>query len=140
MDTHIRIAGMIHLVLGLIGVLSGVLSLGVFLLVGGLGAAASIPDRLSDAVAVVGVLGMIGLMVGAAIACLGLPELIAGYGLLKRRPWAPAVALLVSFFQLFAFPVGTAIAAYTGWVLLSEEGQSAYRLGDYGRGRLSGGR
>ncbi len=138
MDAHIRIAGIIHLVLGLISVLSGVLSLGVFLLVVGLGEAASISDRPGLAAAVIGVVGGIGLLLLVALTCLGVPELVAGYGLLKRRPWAPAVALLASFFQLFAFPIGTAIAAYTGWVLLSEEGQDAYRLGDCGR--LPGGR
>lgn len=136
MNSHISIVGVVHLVLGLLGMFAGAAIFLGFFFLGGLGAAGALENGIGEAFAAFGVLGTIGLIVGGVAVCLSLPETIAGYGLLKRRPWAPMVALIVSFFQLFSFPIGTAIAAYTGWTLLSAEGQEAYKLGHHAYGRL----
>lgn len=50
-----------------------------------------------------------------------LPGLLAGIGLLKRKSWARILALVVGFFSLFSFPLGTALAIYTFWVLLQDD-------------------
>jgi hypothetical protein len=51
------------------------------------------------------------------MAALGLPGLLAGYGLLTRKPWARVLAIVVGILNLVNFPVGTAIGLYTLWVL-----------------------
>lgn len=43
--------------------------------------------------------------------------LIAGIGLLNRRPWGRVVAIIVAILTLVKFPFGTALGIYTLWVL-----------------------
>jgi hypothetical protein len=136
MDKHINLAGIVHLFLGGLGLLVGAAVLIAFVVFGGVGAAAAISDGAANAIATLGVMGMIGVAVGAFVAVLSLPQMLAGYGLLKRKAWAPMVALVVSAFHLLNAPFGTALALYTGWALLSRDGQDAYRLSSRRFGRL----
>jgi len=46
------------------------------------------------------------------------PGIIAGIGLLNRRPWARILALLMAILDLMVVPIGTAIGIYTIWVLV----------------------
>jgi hypothetical protein len=62
-------------------------------------------------------LGLVGTAVGVLMAALALPGLLAGYGLLTRKPWARALALVVGILSLVNFPLGTVIGAYTLWAL-----------------------
>lgn len=43
--------------------------------------------------------------------------LIAGYGLLNRRPWGRIVAIIAAILMLIKVPFGTALGIYTLWVL-----------------------
>jgi hypothetical protein len=43
--------------------------------------------------------------------------LIAGYGLLNRRPWGRIVAIIAAILALLKFPIGTALGIYTLWVM-----------------------
>jgi len=63
------------------------------------------------------ILSLVGTSVGLLMAALGLPGLFAGYGLLKRKPWARVLAIVVGILSLLNFPLGTAIGIYTLWVL-----------------------
>jgi hypothetical protein len=45
--------------------------------------------------------------------------LIAGYGLLNRRPWGRVVAIIAGVLALIKFPIGMALGIYTLWVLAS---------------------
>jgi hypothetical protein len=47
--------------------------------------------------------------------------LIAGWGLLERKPWARTLAIVLGCFSLFDVPFGTALGVYTLWVLLPAE-------------------
>ncbi len=64
------------------------------------------------------ILSIIGTWVALFMAVLALPGLIAGYGLLKRRMWGRVLAIVVAFFGLINFPIGTAISVYALFVLL----------------------
>lgn len=69
--------------------------------------------------------------VGAAIACflilVSLPGMLAGIGLLKVRPWARIVAIIVGVLHILSFPLGTAMGVYTLWVLLNAETETLFR-------------
>jgi hypothetical protein len=52
----------------------------------------------------------------ATIFAAGL-ALVAGYGLLNRRPWGRIVAIIAAVLALIKFPLGTALGIYTLWVL-----------------------
>lgn len=67
------------------------------------------------------ILSTVGISGAAFFAVLALPGLIAGYGLLTRRPWARILSLVVAVLGLANFPVGTAIGIYAFWVLLQTE-------------------
>ena len=69
----------------------------------------------------------------ALVACgaIAVPGLAAGFGLLYRQPWARALAMCVAVLDLLLFPVGTAIGAYSLWVLTKPEWFSATHESKY---------
>jgi len=50
----------------------------------------------------------------------------AGWGLLRREPWARMLTIVLSFLALFHFPLGTALGIYSLWVLLSTQSEREY--------------
>ena len=107
MDQHVPILGWLYVVGHAIFLVIGAF---VFLLLVGLAPV----TRETEAI---WVLTLVGTTVGLLMAALGLPGVIAGYGLLKRKPWARILAIVVGILNLINFPVGTAIGLYTLWVL-----------------------
>jgi hypothetical protein len=53
-----------------------------------------------------------------------LPSFIAGYALLKRKPWAKVAAIIGAIFASMFFPFG--VCVYTFWFLFSDVGKSLY--------------
>ncbi len=51
---------------------------------------------------------------------------LAGWGLMRREPWARMLALVLAFIALFNIPFGTAIGVYTLWVLLPAQSEQDY--------------
>jgi hypothetical protein len=105
---HVNILGWL-LILG--NAVFLVIGLFVFTLLTGL--ATTVPDPQARAI-----LPLVGTTVGLLLSLLSLPGLVAGYGLLARKPWARVLAIVVSVLGLLNFPVGTAIGLYALWVLL----------------------
>jgi hypothetical protein len=59
-------------------------------------------------------------ILAAGGACVGL-------GLMQRAPWARTAAIVLGVLALFHPPFGTALGAYSLWVLLSDESGEEYR-------------
>lgn len=57
---------------------------------------------------------------------LAIPPIIAGYALLKRRPWAKIAGIVGGAVGVMNFPLGWALAAYTFWFLFSDVGRQIY--------------
>ena len=57
---------------------------------------------------------------------LAIPPIIAGYALLKRRPWARNAGIVGGAVGVMNFPLGWALAAYTFWFLFSDVGRQIY--------------
>ena len=110
---HVMILGWLHII-GSIFFLA--IAAFVFLLLTGIGVASG--D--SEAVAI---LSVVGTAVGAFLAILALPGIIAGIGLLARKGWGRILAIVVGILNLVNFPIGTVVGLYTLWVLLQD---SAY--------------
>jgi hypothetical protein len=51
---------------------------------------------------------------------------MAGWGLLKREPWARILTLVLAFLALVNIPFGTALGVYTLWVLLPGTAEQDY--------------
>ena len=129
MREHIKILGILNIVLGSLSALGGLVA---FLIVGGVAGAigASAPwSHSSDAVVAAPIIAVIGFTIAAFLVCLGLPAIIGGWGLLHYRPWARILVIVLSVFHLFHVPFGTAVGIYGLWVLLGDEGQRAFNTG-----------
>ncbi|MBV7331516.1 hypothetical protein KFU94_25430 [Chloroflexi bacterium TSY] len=107
---HVMILGWLYIVANAIFLVIGAF---VFLLLTGIGIAAGDPEAVA-------VLGVIGTSVGMLLALLGLPGMIAGYGLLTQKAWGRVLALIVGIIGLVNIPIGTIIGLYAVWVLMQE--------------------
>ena len=107
LQQHIAILGWLYVVGHAIFLAIGAF---VFLLLIGLAPVTGEPEPMW-------VLTLVGTTVGLLMAALGLPGLLAGWGLLTRKPWARVLTIVVGILGLINFPVGTAIGIYTLWVL-----------------------
>lgn len=110
-EQHVRILGWLNIGLSLFSLAVGVF---VVVIVAGAGALAGDPDALV-------ITSLVALFIGGLMLVLSLPGLLAGYGLLKRKQWGRIVALIIGILNLMNFPFGTAIGAYSLWVLLPQE-------------------
>lgn len=111
MDQHVRIVAIIYIIMGALGVLAG---LALFAVIFGIGAASGEADAAW-------ITGTVGIFVGGLVLIVSLPSILAGFGLQKRREWARILTIILSVINLFGFPIGTAIGAYSLWVLLNDQ-------------------
>jgi hypothetical protein len=117
MATHIKVLGWLHIIFGAFGLFAALAVFGGTML-GGL---------FSGSVSGMIGMGLIGSFAAVLVALLAIPGLIAGYGLLKLRPWARILTIVLAIFELIHFPFGTALGVYSLWVLLSSEGAAQFR-------------
>jgi hypothetical protein len=106
---QMKVLGWLHLLANSMFLLLGLLG---YLFLSEIGAALG-NSILIDLLNVIGIAGL------ALFAILAVPGLIAGIGLVTERSWARLLALAVSVLNLVNFPLGTAVAIYTFWVLAS---------------------
>lgn len=111
LDQHVTVLGWLHIIGNLFFLVIGGF---IFMLLGGIGAVSG------DAQAVA-VLSIVGLSVAGLLAILGLPGIVAGFGLLAHKSWARYLAIVLGILNLLNFPIGTVIGAYTVWVLMQEK-------------------
>jgi hypothetical protein len=124
MANHVKILGILHIIFSALGI---VIAVGMLILFGGLAGVVGTTDQSEDAVVGVGVLGAIGAIVFTVILVLSLPGLIAGIGLVKFRPWARILGIVISALDLISVPFGTALGIYGLWVLLSNETEALFQ-------------
>jgi hypothetical protein len=111
MRQHIDTVAWINIASGALGVLMALLVGGI---IGGVG-------LFTGDAASAGILALIAAFVAVLFGLLSVPALVGGWGLLRRKPWARMLVLIVSFLSLPGFPIGTLIGAYSIWVLMSDE-------------------
>jgi len=107
MNGHAKLVALLHLVLSAMNLFAAAL---IFLLLSGAG-------WLSHDVHAMHFLTAFGGAIAAFLMVLALPGFIGGVGLLMGQSWARMVLLVLGFFELFHFPLGTALGAYTLWAL-----------------------
>jgi hypothetical protein len=122
MAQHVKILGVLHIVLGGLGVLGAVTALLIF---GGVSALVA-ADHSSDSLMAIPILGVVGGFVFIVVMALSLPGLIIGIGLLQFRPWARVGGIVLSAFDLLGFPFHTALGIYGLWVLLNRQTEQMF--------------
>jgi len=108
MQQHVTILGWLYIIGHVFFIVIGGF---VFVLMTSIGFFIRDPEALP-------ILSIVGTWTALFLAVLALPGLIAGYGLLKRKMWGRVLAIIVAFFGLINFPIGTAIGVYALFVLL----------------------
>jgi hypothetical protein len=63
---------------------------------------------------------------GILLGIFGVVHLVLAWGLFERQPWARVLGIVIGFLALLRFPLGTALGAYTLWVLLPATSASEY--------------
>jgi len=110
MEKHIKVIGVLWIVLGGLGFLwaffISALMIGV----------SFIPDMEAPFL-----LRGIGFWVGLVIFMMSLPEILAGIFLMRKREWARVFTLVLAFLALLNFPLGTALGIYTIVILFKSE-------------------
>jgi hypothetical protein len=108
LETHVKIVGILYVVIGGLGAIVGLLYFGVF------GAPALGAEYFP-------MLGIATLSVMIAMLALALPMIVIGTGLLRFQPWARWAGTILSVFSLLHFPLGTVTGVYALSVLLSPD-------------------
>ena len=120
MRDHVRILAYLHIVFGGLGTIAAVVVLFVFGGIAGIVGASNPGDPQAWHVAMP-ILGVVGLVISGFVLLLSLPGVITGFGLLKFRPWARMLGIVLSALNLPGVPIGTALGVYGLWVLLQPE-------------------
>ena len=122
MEAHVKILGILYIVIGALGVGASLVVLGIF---GGIAGV----SRFGGHSEIAPVMGFIGMTVMLVILAISAPSIIAGVGLLKFQPWARILTLILSALHLFSIPIGTALGVYGLWVLLNRDTEPLFRRG-----------
>ncbi len=121
MQQHVKILAILHIVLGGLGVLAGLMALLFFNVIAHFVGFDEEVGYLAG-----GIAAWIGFAVLAVVLVISLPGLIAGIGLLSYAPWARILMIVISVLELPAFPLHTTLGIYGLWVLLSPEGTALF--------------
>lgn len=116
LDSHITIVGALYLASSILGIL---LALGLSMAIIGGGLISGEEEAITAT-------SIVGCCLGGALLAFSLPGLLGGIFLMKRRRWARILILVLGFLSLLAIPLGTALGAYTIWVLLKPEADEAF--------------
>jgi len=125
MEQHVKVLAILNIVLGILGVITAVCALALF---GGIAMLVG-ADGDADAPMVMAILGSIGVLAFAVVAVLSVPCIVAGYGLLHHRSWAPIMTIILSAINLTNVPFGTALGVYGLWVVLNKDTKPMFQQG-----------
>lgn len=117
MAKHVRILGILYIIFGVLGMLSGVI-IYVILTTSG---------TLSGDMEAMMILEIVGIALGGFLLLISLPGIIGGLGLLKHQQWAKILVLVIGILNLLNFPFGTALGVYTIWVLMNNQTDKVFK-------------
>ena len=115
MEKHITFVGALQIGYNSFGILA---AMAVFLFVVGGGLVGGL---ISDEEIVIPITFFVGTVISLWLVVISVPGIIGGIGVLRRQSWARYRVLVLSVLDLFSFPIGTAIGAYSIWVLVQDE-------------------
>ena len=118
METHVKVLAILHVVF------SSLLIALAFIILIATGAVTSIVGTAADpadAQLAIPFIRLGGLAAAFFFLALGVPGLVVGIGLLKLRPWARILGIVISALDLTHVPFGTALGIYGLWVLFNRE-------------------
>lgn len=118
MEKHINIVAALQIGLSIFNLLVAFLIFTVLKVVGGF-----VDDANGSTI-----LSLIADILAFVFIIISIPGILAGMGLYKKKEWARILALILSVFEIFSFPFGTAIGIYSIWALVQPESVSLFNL------------
>ncbi len=124
MHDHVRILGVLYIICGGLGLLVALLVV-VFGL-GALGLAGAAAHEDPEAVIAIPIIDAVGALLVGVIAVSSACGIAAGVDVMKYRPWARILTIVLSAMNLPSVPLGTALGIYGLWVLLNKQTESLF--------------
>jgi hypothetical protein len=124
MEKHVTLVGALHIgycALQIVLALTGIVLVVGAGLIGGL---------ISEEGIVLTITSIVGAIIFLWILLVSLPSIVGGVALLRYKPWGRYLVLVLSVLALFNIPLGTAIGAYSIWVLLQDETTELFTSSD----------
>jgi len=139
---HNKVIGIMHLIYGGFFTLVALMMLLFFGFLGSVFTAAAAGDPNAPPVAFIwAIMGFVFVL----YFVLSLPGLVAGYAMLKRKPWARIAGVVSAILAGLSFPFGTALCVYSLWFFFGDAGRAFDRelgghswQGSLGQGRPFG--
>jgi hypothetical protein len=122
MVTHVKVIAVLFLVFGALGLIGAFFSGLVFGWLAGIVGLSGDPDAATGAAA----LGFVGTFLTVLFVVLSLPNVICGIYLLKFRPWARILAIVMAIISLIHVPFGTIFGVYALVVLFQKETEALF--------------
>lgn len=121
MKIHIQIVAILNIIVGVLCLTAAAFVFVIMAAAGGLVASQA-------SVAAGSVVWLVMMFISGFLALLGLPGIIAGWGLYVGKSWAKPLALVLAALHLFNIPIGTLLGIYTFWALLHEPQPQAQQI------------
>lgn len=125
MEQHVTVVGVLRIGFGALGILGAIILLLIAAIVFASTVAPGVISGDEEALRILTAIGSgVGLFLSGIalfVAILSVPGIIGGIGLLRLKPWARYLALILAVFDLFNIPIGTAVGIYSIWVLVHDE-------------------
>lgn len=118
MDKHVTFVAVINIAFGFLGIF---LAFFLFVVLIGAGIISQDPEAMK-------ITSIVGIAIAFFLLMKSIPEVIGGFGLMKRKPWARILVLIIACLDLLIIPIGTLMGIYELWVLLSEETVKIFAL------------
>ncbi len=118
MATHVKVLGVLYIALSALGLLAALFISLIFGVASGIVGANAEPHEVAIALPII---GLTGTMLVVFLVIISLPGLVAGIGLLRFRPWARILAIVMAVINLIHIPFGTIVGIYGLWVLFNKD-------------------
>ncbi|MBN1482688.1 hypothetical protein EH223_11910 [candidate division KSB1 bacterium] len=117
MEAHIKVVGLINIVFGILGLfIAGIL----FIVIAGGGIISGDPTAMT-------ITSIVAVALSGIFSVFAIPEIIAGWGILKLKSWGRILGVIVAILDLINIPIGTIFGIYALWVLMNEETEQIFQ-------------
>ena len=118
LESHLRTLGILWMVVGGMTLVPALL----LMMLSSFHIVLPIPDAVARTLS-----PLLFLVIGSVILFIAVGELLVGWGLMHREPWARTGAIIIGVLALIHPPFGTLLGIYTLWVLLSQNADIEYQ-------------
>jgi hypothetical protein len=120
MEKHVTLVGALHIGYAAFQILG---ALAAFALIAGGGLLGGL---IAEEKFVIGITFFVGTTIAVWVILVSVPGIVGGVWLLKHKPWARYLVLVVSVLALLNVPLGLGIGIYSIWVLVQEETEKLF--------------